>query len=103
METTGKFSILSGIYRSSDCGYEIAVSEGEKFAPCPIHGHEVTWFLVRSVLGSGLLLNSVCEKAKVNPVTIYDLFREIGNSKYLSQPKTISDLMFAHPSTTSTY
>ena len=100
MGTTGIFSTLYGIYKSSDCGYEIAVSEGEKFPPCPIHGHEVTWFLVRPVLGSGLLLNLVCEKANVNPVTIYDLFREIGNSKYLGQPKTVSDLMFANPSTT---
>ncbi len=91
-----------------DDGYVIAIEiraqpKNIDLTPASIHGHDVTWFLVRSVLGSGLLLNLVCEEANVNPVTFYDLFREISNSKYLSQPKTVSDLMFAHPSTTSTY
>ncbi len=43
MGDTGQDCIVTGIYSSSDCNIEIAVSKGEKFPPCPRHGIEVTW------------------------------------------------------------
>ncbi len=47
MGDTGQDCTVTGIYRSSDCNYEIALNKGEKFPPCPVHEHEVTWELVR--------------------------------------------------------
>ncbi len=46
MGSTGLVCTLSGIYRSSDCDYETAVSKREKFPTCPTHGYTVTWFKI---------------------------------------------------------
>ena len=44
MDDTGQVCTVTGIYSSSDCSYEIALSEGDEFPQCPIHqGREVTW------------------------------------------------------------
>jgi hypothetical protein len=47
MGSTGHRSDRSGIYRSTCCGYEIALSVGEKFPPCRQCRHAVQWRLVR--------------------------------------------------------
>ena len=51
MGDTGQVCTVTGIYRSSDCGYEIALSEGDEFPHhCTIHhGHEVTWYFDRPI------------------------------------------------------
>ncbi len=50
MGVTGKVCTVTGIYSSSDCSYEIALSEGDEFPQCPIHpGREVTWYFDRPV------------------------------------------------------
>ncbi len=47
MGDTRKFCTVTGIYSSSDYGYEIPMNKGEMFPHCPNHGREVTWNLVR--------------------------------------------------------
>ena len=44
---TGVPTPRSGIWSSSDCGYEIALSKEDNFPPCPQHRKAVTWTLIR--------------------------------------------------------
>lgn len=45
--TTGHPAERSGIYRSSCCSYEVALSKGNTFPPCAQHRGAVQWTLVR--------------------------------------------------------
>jgi hypothetical protein len=47
MFRTGKECDDPGVYRSTDCGYEVTLIEKEKFPDCPLHDRPVTWTFVR--------------------------------------------------------
>jgi len=45
--TTGQVCPQSGIYRSTCCGVEIALSRNDRFPPCQRCDRATTWILVR--------------------------------------------------------
>jgi hypothetical protein len=47
MASTGQTNAQSGVYKSACCGYEIALSKGERFPPCRKCNKAATWNLVR--------------------------------------------------------
>lgn len=47
MPSTGQSNDTSGIYRSTCCGYEIALSKNETFPPCLKCKKAADWVLVR--------------------------------------------------------
>jgi hypothetical protein len=49
MFRTGKECEEPGVYRSTDCGYEVTLIGQERFPDCPLHDRPVTWTFVRKV------------------------------------------------------
>ena len=49
MFRTGKECGAAGIYRSTDCGYEMTLLEKEAFPECPVHDRQVTWTFIKKV------------------------------------------------------
>lgn len=47
MDYTGDTCKQGGIYRTTDCNFEIALAAGDRFPPCPQHRKAVQWVLVR--------------------------------------------------------
>ncbi len=48
MASTGQKCQQSGIYRSTCCGQEIALSKGDTFPPCQECRRAANWTLVRA-------------------------------------------------------
>lgn len=49
MFRTGKECEEPGVYRSTDCGYEVTLIEEERFPDCPLHDRPVTWTFIRKI------------------------------------------------------
>jgi hypothetical protein len=49
MFRTGKECENAGVYRSTDCGYEVTLIANEAFPECPVHDRDVTWTFVKKV------------------------------------------------------